>query len=149
MLQQTFGRGFIEKLAQQQPVFARDLAVSERRVASGEFPIYIPLNIQNLRNHVGLPVKGIAPVEGTPYITTLAGMLKGTTRPNAARLFLNFLLEEDSQRMLANSGTRSTTGAEPTTLPPDRATLLKAKLLGTSDPDQQEPAMATFKEIFR
>jgi len=43
----TFGKSFHEDLAAQKPVFSRDIANSERRVARGEFPLYIPFSLQD------------------------------------------------------------------------------------------------------
>ena len=60
----AFGREFHEKLAAQKPVFSRDLQNSERRCARGEFPLYLPFNLQDLNNLKGLPVKAVVPAEG-------------------------------------------------------------------------------------
>ena len=57
----TFGKEFHEKLAAQKPVFSRDIQNSERRVARGEFPLYIPFSLQDYNNLKGLPVKPIVP----------------------------------------------------------------------------------------
>ena len=46
VMHDTFGKEFHEKLAAQKPVFSRDLANSERRVARGEFPLYLPFSLQ-------------------------------------------------------------------------------------------------------
>ena len=81
----TFGKEFHEKLAAQKPVFSRDLANSERRVARGEFPLYIPFSLQNYNNLKGLPVKPIVPAEGRPYVRFDLTMLKNAPHPNAAR----------------------------------------------------------------
>jgi iron(III) transport system substrate-binding protein len=64
----TFGKEFVEKLAAQKPVFSRDIQNSERRVARGEFPLYIPFSLQDYNNLKGLPVKPIVPIEGRPYV---------------------------------------------------------------------------------
>ena len=100
----TFGKEFHEKLAAQKPVFSRDLANSERRVARGEFPLYLPFSLQNYNNLKGLPIKPIVPAEGRPYVRFDLAMLKNAPHPNAARLFMNHYLEPDSQLVFANAG---------------------------------------------
>jgi iron(III) transport system substrate-binding protein len=100
----TFGKEFHEKLAAQKPVFSRDLANSERRVARGEFPLYIPFSLQNYTNLKGLPVKPIVPQEGRPYVRFDLAMLKNAPHSNAARLFMNHYLEPDQQLVFANAG---------------------------------------------
>ena len=61
VMHDTFGKEFVEKLAAQKPVFSRDIQNSERRVARGEFPLYIPFSLQDYNNLKGLPVKPIVP----------------------------------------------------------------------------------------
>ena len=43
---------------------------SERRVARGEFPLYLPFSLQNYNNLKGLPIKPIVPAEGRPYVAS-------------------------------------------------------------------------------
>ena len=85
VMQNAFGREFHEKLAAQKPSFSRDIQNSERRIARGEFPLYIPFSLQNLNNLKGLPVKAIVPAEGRPYVRFDLTMLKNAPHPNAAR----------------------------------------------------------------
>ena len=92
----TFGKEFHEKLAAQKPVFSRDIANSERRVARGEFPLYLPFSLQNYNNLKGLPIKPIVPAEGRPYVRFDLTMLKNAPHPNAARVFMNHYLEPES-----------------------------------------------------
>ena len=42
MTYEKFGREFHEKLAQQNVAFTRDMREAERRVARGEYAIYLP-----------------------------------------------------------------------------------------------------------
>jgi hypothetical protein len=64
---QTFGRGFHDKLAEQKPHMNRELRGNHRRVARGEYPIYIPFTIGDILDLKGLPVKSLrdlAPHDG-------------------------------------------------------------------------------------
>jgi len=150
VLYDKFGREFHEKLAAQQPVFARDYAVSERRVARGEFPIYIALNVSSVVNLRGLPVKGIMPSQdGAPYLTLITAMLKGAEHPNAARLYMNFLLEDESQEEWVTFGSDSPTGARPATLAEDIKRMIDPPLMGTTTAERQPAMLKLFGEIYK
>jgi iron(III) transport system substrate-binding protein len=145
----AFGREFVEKLAAQKPVFSRDLANSERRVARGEFPLYVPFSLQDYTTLKGLPVKPIVPVEGRPYVRFDLSMLKNAPHPNAARAFMNHYLEPDSQIVYANAGYNPVVkGVIEKTIEEIRP-LLATKALGTTDPDKQDAMLELAKQIFK
>lgn len=145
----TFGREFHEKLATQKPVFSRDLQNNERRTARGEFPLYLPFNLQDLNNLKGLPVKAIVPAEGRPYVRFDISMLKNAPHPNAARLFMNHYLEPESQIVFANAGYNPVIrGVVEKTLPEIRE-LLATNAMGTTDPPKQDDMLALAKEIYK
>ena len=145
----AFGREFHEKLAAQKPVFSRDIPNSERRVARGEYPLYIPFSLQDLNNLKGLPVKAIVPEEGRPYVRFDLSMLKNAPHPNAARLFMNHYLEPDSQLVFANAGYNPVVkGVVEKTLEEIRP-LLATKAMGTTDPSSQDAMLALAKQIYK
>jgi len=145
----TFGRDFHEKLAAQKPVFSRDIQNSERRIARGEFPLYLPFNVQDLNNLKGLPVKAIMPAEGRPYVRFDISMLKQAPHPNAARLFMNHYLEPESQLILANAGYNPVIKGVVEKTMEELRPLLAAKPLGTTDPPKQDEMLALAKEIYK
>ena len=145
----AFGREFHDKLATQKPVFSRDIQNSERRCARGEFPIYLPFNLQDLNNLKGLPIKAIVPAEGRPYVRFDISMLKNAPHPNASRLLMNHYLEPESQLVFANAGYAPVIkGVVEKTLPEIRA-LLDTKAMGTTDPPKQDEMLALAKEIYK
>jgi iron(III) transport system substrate-binding protein len=145
----AFGREYHEKLAQQKPVFSRDIQNSERRCARGEFPIYIPFSLQDYNNLKGLPVKPVVPAEGRPYVRFDLAMLKNAPHPNAARVFMNFYLEPESQIVFGNAGYAPVVkGVVEKTLPEIRE-LLATKAMGTTDPPKQDEMLALAKEIYK
>lgn len=145
----TFGREFHEKLAAQKPIFSRDLANSQRRVARGEYPLYIPFSMQDLNNLKGLPVKAIVPVEGRPYVRFDLAVLKNAPRPNAARLFMNHYLEPEQQLVYANAGYAPVIGGVVEKTLPEIRELLQTKALGTTVPEKQDEMLALAKEIYK
>lgn len=149
VMQNTFGRDFHEKLAAQKPSFSRDLQNSERRTARGEFPIYLPFNLQDLNNLKGLPVKAIVPAEGRPYVRFDISMLKNAPHPNAARLFMNHYLEPESQLVFANAGYNPVIKGVVEKASEEVRALLATKAMGTTIPEKQDEMLALAKEIYK
>jgi len=149
VMQNTFGKEFHDKLAAQKPVFSRDIQNSERRVARGEFPLYIPFSLQDYNTLKGLPVKPVVPAEGRPYVRFDLTMLKNAPHPNAARVFMNHYLEVESQLVFANAGYNPVVkGVIEKTLEEIRP-LLATKAMGTTIPEKQDEMLALAKEIYK
>ncbi len=145
----TFGKEFHEKLAAQKPVFSRDIANSERRVARGEFPLYIPFSLQDYNQLKGLPVKPLVPQEGRPYVRFDLTTLKNAPHPNAARLFMNFYLEPAQQLVFANAGYNPVVGGVIEKVSEDLRPLLATKALGTTVPERQDAMLELAKQIYK
>jgi iron(III) transport system substrate-binding protein len=143
------GRGFHEQLALQRLAFSRDYRNDERRVARGEYAIDIPFVISDYPALKGLPVKLIVPVEGGTYARFELCLLNGAPHPNAARLFMNFYLEEQAQLVYARSGFGVATEVSAEQIPADVRPLVDAKLLGTTDPARQNEMLSLAKEIYK
>jgi len=143
------GVEFLRKLAEQKPTFSRDLRESERRVARGEFPVYAPFLFNDFSSLRGLPIKAIVPAEGVAYVQFVASMIKNAPHPNAALLFINFLLSEEAQVILANEGLGPAIDGLDSKIPPDLRPLVTAKEMGTSDWRREKELLALAKEIFK
>ena len=149
VMQNVFGRDFHEKLAAQKPVFSRDLQNSARRTARGEYPLYLPFNLQDLNNLKGLPVKATVPAEGRPYVRFDISVLKNAPHPNAARLFLNHYLEPESQLVFANAGYNPVIkGVVEKTIEEIRP-ILATKAMGTTLPEKQDEMLDLAKQIYK
>ena len=149
VMHDTFGKEFLEKLATQKPVFSRDIQNSERRVARGEFPLYIPFSLQDTNTLKGLPIKPIVPVEGRPYVRFDLAVLKNAPRPNAARLFMNFYLEPEQQIIYANAGYNPVVKGVIEKTIEELRPLLAAKALGTTVPERQDAMLELAKQIYK
>lgn len=145
----TFGKSFHEGLAAQKPVFSRDIANSERRVARGEFPLYIPFSLQDYAQIKSLPVKVLVPEEGRPYVRFDLSMLKNAPHPNAARLLMNHYLEVDSQLVFATAGYNPVVKNVLERVPEDMRPLLATKALGTTDPPRQDAMLELARQIYK
>ncbi|MGE4340234.1 MAG: ABC transporter substrate-binding protein, partial [Pigmentiphaga sp.] len=104
VMQDEFGQEFHEAMARQELVFSRQIRNDERRVARGEYAIYIPELMPFYTELKGLPVEFIVPEEGCPYVGFDISMLKDAPHPNAARLLMNFFLEPEAQLEFAKAG---------------------------------------------
>jgi iron(III) transport system substrate-binding protein len=130
----AFGKEFHEKVAAQKPVFSRNFPDSERRVARGEYPLYMPFNVSEYPTLQGLPVKAIVPAEGAAYVAFGAGLLRDAPQPNAGKLFMNYMLSQDAQIMQASEGYRPAAAGLEGKYPDEVKPLLMGKLLGTTTP---------------
>jgi len=146
---EKFGREYQEKFAALKPVIAPNPAVAARRLATGEFPLYVGFAFHEYKELKGLPVRVVLPEEGGMYSTLNAAMVKGGPRPNAARLFLNFMLDDEGQGIIAGFGSRTTTGAIPKDLPEDLRALPNVKLFGASNPNDQDKMNKIAREIYK
>ncbi len=104
MTYDKWGREFHEKLAAQDLTFSRDYNEAMRRVARGEFAIYIPLILGDYAKIKGLPVKYVMPSEGSTYGSYSVGMFRNAPHPNAAKLMTNFYFSDEAQAVYARDG---------------------------------------------
>ena len=99
----VYGKGFLEKLREQNIVTDRDLRMGPRRVARGEYAVFLTQQIALASDLEGLPIKVVMPSDGCPYTPIRSAMLRGAPHPNAARLFMNHFIEMESQIAYGNA----------------------------------------------
>jgi ABC-type Fe3+ transport system substrate-binding protein len=145
----AFGREFHEKLATQKLAITRNNREAERRVATGEYPIYVPQQLPYALALKGLPVKMIIPEEGSSYAIAEFALLTGAPHPNAARLLTQYMLEPDSQLAFANAGLIPVTTGITEKANDEVRPYLTAKLLGTATFENQDKMLATAAEIYK
>jgi ABC-type Fe3+ transport system substrate-binding protein len=148
ILEKTIGGDFNEKLAEQKPSFSRDMRNDARRVARGEYPIYIPQIFAFTSDLKGLPVKVIIPKEGAPTAQMDLAVLKNAPHPNAARLFINHFLSVESQVIYANAWMVPVVGAAADRANPDAKPFVDAKLLGPAKLDERPSMMSLAKKLY-
>ncbi len=146
---QKFGREFHEKLAQQQPHMNRELRGNYRRIARGEYPVYLPFGLADILELKGLPVKVVIAAEGAPYVRFDGAVFKNAPHPNAARLLLDFFMSDEVQTIFANLGYPPVIGGLDAKMTAEARPLAQAKLLGTTDPKLQEEMLKVAKQIYK
>jgi iron(III) transport system substrate-binding protein len=136
------GRAFHEKLAAQDPSFTRDPRGSQRRIARGEYPIFLPSSLAAMKELEGLPLKTVVPSEGAVYVLYQTAVFKNAPHPNAARLFMDFLLSDEAQSIYAEDGYGPVVeSVRKRTSPP--------ALLGTSELATMAEMAALAREIYK
>jgi len=148
ILQKSMGADFNEKLAEQKPVFSRDMRNDARRVARGEYPIYISQVFAFASDLKGLPVKVVVPKEGAPYAQMDMALLKGAPHPNAARLFMQHFLSVDSQALYANAWMLPVVQGAAERADPDAQPYANAKLIGPAKLSERADMMALAKKLY-
>ena len=146
----AFGSDFHRKLAKQDLTYSRETRENERRLARGEFAIYVPFTLGDIAAYEGLPVKPIVPQEGVPYTPFSVALIKGATHPNAARVLLNFYLDPEAQLVYASDGFPPSTGGLGDKVPEKWRWLINAKRLGHQSADlaQHKKNMQLAQEIY-
>jgi ABC-type Fe3+ transport system substrate-binding protein len=148
ILEKNMGSAFNEKLAEQKPVFSRDMRNDARRVARGEYAIYIPQIFAFASDLKGLPVKVVIPKEGAPYAEMDLAVLKNAPHPNAARLFIQHFLDVESQLLYANAWMLPVNAAAAERANPDAQPFVNAKLLGPAKLSERSSMMNLAKKLY-
>lgn len=149
VLDSSFGTAYHEKLVAQKVVFSRELRNNERRVARGEYPIQMSQLYAWGTELKGLPVKLIAPSEGSPYTAISFAMLNGAPHPNAARVFMNYFLDVASQLRYGNAGMIPVVNGVIDKVNPDVRFIVNTKLLGTNNLKERAAKVALATKIYQ
>ena len=151
---QDKGMAYLRDLAKQN---VASVASSGRQVldqvVAGEYPIAL----QIFNNHAvisarkGAPVSWI-PMEPSMAVLSVMSVIKTTTHPNAAKLFVDFITSEEGQKIVREAGELPVhPDVQPLdeTLRPD-GKRFKALYLSPEEVEKSMPSWAkTFSEIFR
>ena len=101
---ETLGDDFFRDLvAQNLRVYGRAQEL-DAALARGERAISVPSRSRMELEYEGAPVKWIQPEDGIFFVVLQSAVVKNAPHPNAAHLFLDFLLGEEVQKEFAASG---------------------------------------------
>jgi iron(III) transport system substrate-binding protein len=100
---ESIGWNFIEALGKNRPGLERGHAGMAQKVAAGEYAGAAEMadfHLKNIRDAAtSVPVRGVWPKEGVPSEPWTTAILKRAPHPNAARLFLDYLLSQEGQTL--------------------------------------------------
>jgi iron(III) transport system substrate-binding protein len=100
------GLGFWRRLAEQQINFRKGYTLITELLSAGEFPVTVSLYQHRVDEYIekGAPVQWVAPnplVGGDPNRIAL---LKNAPRPSAGKIFIDFMLSVEGQKLLQDRG---------------------------------------------
>lgn len=106
------GEAFHRRLAENKPFIMAGGGSTEnaRMVEAGQFSIGIPVTTGLVRDRQGLPVRMVIACEGMSYSLNGAAVAKGAPHPNAAKALLEFLISEETQRIIGRDRTPARKG---------------------------------------
>jgi len=144
----AIGWGYIEKLGKQKVLQVQSATEPPKKLALGERAVsadgleYMDIRMQE----GGAPIKIVYPSEGTPFIPGCEAIAANAPHPNAAKLFMSFMVSRETQQYLADSaGLRSF--HPDVKLKAGVAPLASIKLL-PADPVAQEAATEEIKKKY-
>ena len=101
--EKQFGEAFISDVGPNIRVF-QGFGDVQNALLSGQVPVAVVLSFRALTDEAGgAPIRTVRPDEGEFLLGETAAVNKSSAHPNAARLFMNFLLEEPAQKILADA----------------------------------------------
>jgi iron(III) transport system substrate-binding protein len=144
----AIGWGYFEKLGKQKVLQVQSSTEPPKKLALGERAVsadgleYVHINLKE----GGAPIALVYPTEGTPFIPSCEAIAKNAPHPNAARLFISFIVSRETQQYLVDvAGLRS---FHPDVKDkPGRTPLSQIKLL-PADPIAQEAATEEIKKKY-
>ena len=101
MMRKLYGWQFFEQLAKNNPQVGRSINDTVTMLNAGERLIAGsgPVGTAMSSAQRGNPIAMIYPVDGTVLIIAPSGIMKGAKHPNAAQLFMEFLLSTEASRI--------------------------------------------------
>lgn len=147
--QEKLGKGYNEALATQAIQFTREQREAGRRVARGEMAIYMPFILGDIQNLKGLPVRTVMPAEGAPYVLYATAAIKGAPHPNAARLYIDFAMSDEVQKIFAQDGFGVVRHGVLDKVSPEARAIADVKLMGGSDPARQNEMLDLARSIYK
>jgi iron(III) transport system substrate-binding protein len=145
----TFGPDYHRQLAAQKPILTRDVQESYRRVARGEYPVFIGLTLPDIITLNGLPVRAVLPREGSPYVLYGTTLIPDAPHPNASLLFARYNSSDEALLAYGNAGFGVGVPEVVARLPDGVRQIAEIKLLGTTDPQGQDAALKLAAEIYK
>src|ERR1700694_2940640 len=108
-MRNQYGWEFFEKLAKNNPRVGRSINDTVTMLNAGESAIAGSGPVGTLIDSVqkGNPLAMVYPTDGTVLIIAPSSIMKGSKHPNAARLFMEFLMSESASRIWVEHFTES------------------------------------------
>lgn len=101
-----YGEPYLRAVIQNVKALSRQTTEAPKQIARGEYGIYVHLTQGTLSDIWELPkphpFRIIVPEDGQMVLTGGISLLQGAPHPNAAKVFMNYLMSQEAQQLLAN-----------------------------------------------
>ncbi|WP_449281411.1 ABC transporter substrate-binding protein [Leucobacter sp.] len=99
----SLGLNWLEGLAANRPLIAESNGPVSQAVAEGSSPVGIVVDslVRDLAS-AGSPIAAVYPKEGVPFVSQPVGIFADTAEPEAAQLFVDFLISQEGQQIAAS-----------------------------------------------
>jgi iron(III) transport system substrate-binding protein len=143
-----FGEPFLQKLADQQIFMGTQTADIRTALIRGEYSILLTDTAENAYRSAldGAPIRFIRPEEGVAITPISVTVVNNAPHPNAAKLFANWILSEDGQASVAESGSTPVRTGVPAKAP--EYSIDGAKILPRDDQDADPAYNAELTKIW-
>lgn len=150
MLEKLLGVDFMRKFGEQQPVVVSTTAQLIDMLVRGE--ALVGATVDHLRAFEPDPIKAgitaVYPAEGMPLAIAPIAIFKAAPHPNAAKLFVDYVLSEEGQTLLAVDILGAYSMRKGVRTAPGQTPLADARPLLPKDLDDYEKASQSFPETF-
>lgn len=100
-LDKKYGWSYFEKLKANQPQIGRSINDVKTMLDAGERAVGSDGDgYFRKKQHEGAPYRTVYPADGSVVVLAGSGVMANSTKPNAARLFLDYLISKDAQQIL-------------------------------------------------
>lgn len=127
------GMDFMRALAKQEPAILKDRRLQVEWVAHGKYPITIAPDTPSMTDFInaGAPIAYVNPVEGNFLTSGYGGvsLINRAPHPNAARVFINWLLTKEGQMVYTRALPYNSTRLD---VPTDHIDALKLRQPGVA-----------------
>lgn len=97
----VFNEDFLRRFGEQEPRYSTGIQQEVQFLARGERPLSALIGVPDAASSVeeGAPIKALSMKEGVVAWEIVAGAVKNSRRPNAAKVFLNWMLSKEGQAL--------------------------------------------------
>lgn len=107
-MRKLYGPGFFEKLAANKPLIGRSVNDSVTMLNSGESAIAAGADNTTIESALkGNPLAVVYPTDGAILMVSPSAVMKNAPHPNAARLFMEYVLSADYNRVMVKASALS------------------------------------------
>lgn len=144
----TYSEDFIRKLGTQDVFIGSDNAQILTDVGRGEYAIMLSGTARNVLDAArkGAPLKFIKPEEGVAITPISVSVVKNAPHPNAAKLFIDWILSEEGQKVIAEAGDTPPRAGIAAKFP--EADLVNQKILPRDDAEAGTPIMEERDKLY-